>query len=238
MIHEKVSLTGMTRKDLIFILILTIVASSFAYTIIRYAEETEIFPVIGEAHVSSGMTSSEQLTASMQQEQHMQTDGVAHAVSRAMIRTSVGTITVELFGDKAPQTVKNFTTLAGQGFYDGTKFHRIIKDFMIQGGDPLSKDDAMQARWGTGGPGYTFADEINSEKLVRGTIAMANAGPNTNGSQFFIVTAEATPWLDGHHTVFGKVVSGMDVVAAIEAVATDASDKPLQPIVVESITLE
>ncbi|NTV22571.1 MAG: peptidylprolyl isomerase [Candidatus Yonathbacteria bacterium] len=168
----------------------------------------------------------------------MQTDGVAHAVSRAMIRTSVGTITVELFGDKAPQTVKNFTTLAGQGFYDGTKFHRIIKDFMIQGGDPLSKDDAMQARWGTGGPGYTFADEINSEKLVRGTIAMANAGPNTNGSQFFIVTAEATPWLDGHHTVFGKVVSGMDVVAAIEAVATDASDKPLQPIVVESITLE
>jgi len=237
MIHEKVSLTGMTRKDLIFILILTIVASVFSYTIILLAQEQEMWDTtyIIEEDYAIALASAHSMNTTDTQGS---TSKDVQQFSTAVIRTSVGTITVELFGGKAPQTVKNFTTLTGQGFYNGTKFHRIIKDFMIQGGDPLSKDDAMQARWGTGGPGYAFADEINSEKLVRGTIAMANAGPNTNGSQFFIVTAEATPWLDGHHTVFGKVVSGMDVVAAIEAVATDASDKPLQHIVVESITLE
>ena len=133
----------------------------------------------------------------------------------AIIKTNMGDIEVEFFVEKAPLTVTNFTGLADIGFYDGTKFHRVIKDFMIQSGDPLSKDDTKEAEWGTGGPGYAFKDEINDEKLVRGAIAMANSGPNTNGSQFFIVTAQATPWLDGKHTVFGKVVGGMDVVLAI-----------------------
>src|SRR3989344_2767207 len=127
----------------------------------------------------------------------------------ATLETTYGTITVELFQDKAPKTVENFVALAGQGFYDGTLFHRVIKDFMIQGGDPATKTNPKDwTKHGTGGPGYAFADEINDAKLVRGTLAMANAGPDTNGSQFFIVTAEATPGLAGKHTAFGKVVDG------------------------------
>ncbi len=134
----------------------------------------------------------------------------------AEIHTTKGIITLELFEADAPETVRNFVTLSRIGFYNGTKFHRVIKDFMIQGGDPLSIDD-NGADDGTGGPGYTFDDEINELKIVRGALAMANAGPDTNGSQFFIVTAEAAPWLDGKHTVFGRVTHGMDVVDAIEA---------------------
>ncbi|NTV44752.1 MAG: peptidylprolyl isomerase [Candidatus Yonathbacteria bacterium] len=160
------------------------------------------------------------------------------SVSQATLHTSKGDITVAFFSEEAPLTVKNFITLANRGFYDGTRFHRVIKEFMIQGGDPLSKDDALAARWGTGGPGYAFADEINNKKLVKGALAMANAGPNTNGSQFFIVTADETPWLDGKHTVFGNVVAGMDVVMAIEGVSTGASDRPLVPVTIESITLK
>ncbi|MEK9167888.1 MAG: peptidylprolyl isomerase [Patescibacteria group bacterium] len=156
----------------------------------------------------------------------------------AIIKTNMGDIEVEFFVEKAPLTVTNFTGLADIGFYDGTKFHRVIKDFMIQSGDPLSKDDTKEAEWGTGGPGYAFKDEINDEKLVRGAIAMANSGPNTNGSQFFIVTAQATPWLDGKHTVFGKVVGGMDVVLAISGVATETGDRPVEPVVVEKIILK
>src|SRR3989344_1738446 len=120
-----------------------------------------------------------------------------------VLKTNKGDITIELFADKAPKTVENFIKLSGEGFYNETKFHRIIKGFMIQGGDPLTKDDTKMAMWGTDGPGYQFADEINEVKLMRGFIAMANSGPNTNGSQFFIITAEATPWLDGKHTAFG-----------------------------------
>lgn len=156
----------------------------------------------------------------------------------AVIKTNKGDIEVEFFVEKAPLTVTNFTGLADIGFYNGTKFHRVIKDFMIQGGDPLSKDDTKQSQWGTGGPGYSFKDEINDEKLVRGTLAMANAGPDTNGSQFFIVTAEATPWLDGKHTSFGKVVGGMEVVEMIEAAQTGEGDRPVEPIVVEKIILK
>ncbi len=143
------------------------------------------------------------------------------------MQTSEGAIVFELFEEDAPETVANFRKLAGEGFYDGLTFHRVIKDFMIQGGCPQGT--------GTGGPGYTFADEINAHKIVRGALAMANAGPDTNGSQFFIVTADACPWLDGKHTVFGQVSEGMDVVDKLEAVETDGSDRPAEPIGIASI---
>ena len=157
--------------------------------------------------------------------------------TKATLHTTKGDITVEFLAD-APNTVANFTKLAKEGFYDGTKFHRVIKNFMVQGGDPLSKDDAMAARWGTGGPGYQFADEIRpGNRNDAGTIAMANAGPNTNGSQFFINTA-ANNFLDTKHTVFGKVVAGMEVVKAIEATPTGSNDRPVEPMVITSITLE
>jgi cyclophilin family peptidyl-prolyl cis-trans isomerase len=148
----------------------------------------------------------------------------------AVISTSAGDIRVELWAADAPQTVGNFAGLAEEGFYDGTIFHRVIKDFMIQGGDPQGS--------GRGGPGYTFRDEINSHKLVRGTLAMANAGPGTNGSQFFIVTAAATPWLDGHHTAFGKVVGGEDVVEAIGTTRTGRGDRPVEEQRVNAIRIE
>ena len=154
-----------------------------------------------------------------------------------IIKTNFGNIELSFFSDKAPITVGNFIKLSEAGFYNGTLFHRVIKDFMIQGGDPLSK----QSDWtlhGTGGPGYSFKDEINDEKLVRGVIAMANAGPNTNGSQFFIVTAEQTPWLDGKHTVFGRVVSGMDVVDKISLAEVNEQNHPLQDIVIEQVLLK
>ena len=145
------------------------------------------------------------------------------------MHTTQGTIELELFDEAAPKTVANFRKLAGDGFYDGVIFHRVIRDFMIQGGDPQGT--------GTGGPGYTFEDEINPHKVVRGALAMANAGPNTNGSQFFIVTADEAPWLDGKHTVFGRITAGMDAVDAIEAQPTGANDRPLDPPRIESIEL-
>src|ERR1700754_2736278 len=139
-------------------------------------------------------------------------------MSTANMNTSLGTIAIEFFDDDAPKTVENFRKLAADGFYDGIIFHRVIPDFMIQGGDP----DGV----GTGGPGYTFEDEFNQHKVVRGALAMANAGPNTNGSQFFIVTVDSAPWLDGKHTVFGKVTGGMDVVDKLESLPTDGRDRP------------
>ena len=150
-------------------------------------------------------------------------------MSQAILQTSMGAIAVELFDDDAPKTVANFKKLAGDGFYDGVVFHRVIPDFMIQGGDPTGT--------GSGGPGYTFEDEFNENKVERGALAMANAGPNTNGSQFFIVTADATPWLDGKHTVFGRVTDGMDAVDAISAVERDARDKPHQDVKIERVEL-
>jgi cyclophilin family peptidyl-prolyl cis-trans isomerase len=150
-------------------------------------------------------------------------------MSTARINTSLGPIDLEFFDDDAPETVANFRKLAGENFYDGIIFHRVISGFMIQGGCPEGT--------GTGGPGYTFADEINPNKAVRGVLAMANAGPNTNGSQFFIVTADATPWLDGKHTVFGRVTDGMNTVDAIERVPTGAGDRPVDPPSIESIDL-
>ncbi len=156
--------------------------------------------------------------------------------SQAIFKTSLGNITVKFYGEDSPITVNNFMNLAQSGFYNGTKFHRIITDFMIQGGDPNSKE-ADTSMYGTGGPGYKFADEFNNHKLVAGSLAMANAGPGTNGSQFFIVTATETPWLDGHHTNFGEVTKGMDIVKKIEGVGTDARDVPTTPVVVNSIEL-
>ena len=150
-------------------------------------------------------------------------------MSQATMQTSEGDIQIEFFDDAAPKTVANFHKLAGEGFYDGLIFHRVIKDFMIQGGCPEGT--------GTGGPGYKFEDEFNDNKIVRGALAMANAGPNTNGSQFFIVTTEAAPWLDGKHTVFGKVTGGMEVVDAIEASETDGRDAPIEPKMIESVTI-
>src|SRR5581483_6108952 len=150
-------------------------------------------------------------------------------MSEATLHTNAGPITVSLFDDDAPKTVANFRKLAGEGFYDGLIFHRVIKDFMVQGGCPEGT--------GTGGPGYTFEDEINDHKVVRGALAMANAGPNTNGSQFFIVTTQEAPWLDGKHTVFGRVVSGMEAVDAIESQPTDARDKPIEDAKIERFEL-
>ena len=151
-------------------------------------------------------------------------------MSAATMKTSEGDIRIELFDDDAPETVANFRKLAEDGFYDGLTFHRVIPDFMIQGGCPEGT--------GTGGPGYMFDDEFNEHKVVRGALAMANAGPNTNGSQFFIVTADACPHLDGKHTVFGQVTDGMDVVDAISAVATDQRDSPLEPVGIAALEVE
>lgn len=157
---------------------------------------------------------------------------------RVMLETNFGEIEVELFSAKAPRTVENFVTLAGEGFYDGTRFHRVIEGFMIQGGCPHSADEALKDRWGTGGPGYTFDCEIHDENFnVRGTISMANAGPNTNGSQFFINVVD-NDWLNPRHTVFGRVVSGMDIVDKINAVETGPRDVPLEEVVLKRVIVQ
>ncbi len=150
-------------------------------------------------------------------------------VSTATLHTNHGAIRLELFPDDSPKTVENFERLAREGFYDGLTFHRVIPDFMIQGGCPRGD--------GTGGPGYTFEDEINEHRVVRGALAMANAGPDTNGSQFFVVTTEEAPWLDGKHTVFGRVTEGMDVVDRISELPRDARDKPREPVTIERVEL-
>ena len=150
-------------------------------------------------------------------------------MATATLHTNHGAIEIELYPEDAPKTVENFTKLAGDGFYDGVIFHRVIPDFMIQGGDPTGT--------GSGGPGYQFEDEFNEHRIERGALAMANAGPNTNGSQFFIVTADACPWLDGKHTVFGRVANGMDVVDAISGVETDASDRPRDEVTIQRVEL-
>jgi len=150
-------------------------------------------------------------------------------VAGAILQTSEGPIELELFPEDAPKTVENFTKLAGEGFYDGLTFHRVIPDFMVQAGCPRGD--------GTGGPGYTFEDEFNAHPVARGYLAMANAGPDTNGSQFFIVTADACPWLDGKHTVFGRITAGQDVADRISTVARDGRDRPLEPVLIDSVEL-
>jgi cyclophilin family peptidyl-prolyl cis-trans isomerase len=148
-------------------------------------------------------------------------------MSRATMHTNHGPIELELFDEDAPKTVENFLKLSRDGFYDGLVFHRVIKDFMIQGGCPQGS--------GTGGPGYTFEDEFNHHKVERGALAMANSGPNTNGSQFFIVTVDAASWLDGKHTVFGKVSNGMDAVDSIEGTETGPQDRPVEAVVIDRV---
>ena len=150
-------------------------------------------------------------------------------MASATLHTNHGPIDIELYPEDAPKTVENFEKLARDGFYDSVVFHRVIPDFMIQGGDPTGT--------GTGGPGYQFEDEPNDHRVERGALAMANAGPNTNGSQFFIVTAEACPWLDGKHTVFGRVTNGMDVVDAISQLPTGTGDKPREDARIERVEL-
>ncbi|PLX22150.1 peptidylprolyl isomerase [Candidatus Parcubacteria bacterium] len=177
-----------------------------------------------------------QLSRNSSSENTTNSDSLSNSFNGAILKTNLGDIKVKFFSEESPNTVNNFLQLAKSGFYDKTKFHRVISGFMIQGGDPNSKDDNW-ADDGTGGPGYKFADEFNSKKLVAGNLAMANSGPNTNGSQFFIVTAQATPWLDGRHTNFGEVVEGMPVVKMIEAVKTNERDHPMDDVIINSIEL-
>ncbi|MFA6006756.1 MAG: peptidylprolyl isomerase [Candidatus Paceibacterota bacterium] len=186
-----------------------------------------------DANASATTTNQEQIT------QNNQESNKEKVMTKATLETNYGEIVIEFLPAQAPNTVANFIKLAGAGFYDGTRFHRVMKDFMIQGGDPLSKDEAQASRWGTGGPNYTFADEISaSNHDVAGTIAMANAGPNTNGSQFFINTADNN-YLDGKHTVFGKVTAGMDVVDAIQNVEVDdISSRPVKSVTIEKVVLQ
>lgn len=197
-------------------------------------EENKEERVVG--NYVSGALKEQPATRENKQEKKetMENEKYATKYQFAEIDTSLGKIKVRLYGADAPVTVENFLKLASEKFYDETKFHRVIKGFMIQGGDPNSKTDNAST-WGMGGPGYRFKDEINPHKLVRGSLAMANSGPNTNGSQFFIVTAKDTPWLDGKHTNFGEVVEGMATVDKIEATKTGPQDRPLKNITVKTV---
>jgi peptidyl-prolyl cis-trans isomerase B (cyclophilin B) len=172
---------------------------------------------------------SQEVTRGRDEHHAIQYAATVRAMTRATLHTNHGGIGVELFDEDAPKTVGNFLKLSGEGFYDGITFHRIIPDFMIQGGCPRGD--------GTGGPGYEFEDEPNDHRVVRGALAMANRGPDTNGSQFFIVTTEAAPWLDGKHTVFGLVRDGMDVVDEISEVPRDPGDRPREPVTIERVEL-
>ena len=207
------------------------------------AEQTTVEPVVEENNPTILTTTVVEDEDGLPPLPKMNADGsiqimdLASQYDQATIKTNKGDIVVKFYEAESPITVNNFLVLAERGFYDDVKFHRVLKDFMIQTGDPNSKDD-NPADDGRGGPGYRFPDEFNSKKLVRGSLAMANSGPNTNGSQFFIVTTEATPWLDGRHTNFGYVVEGMDIVDAIESVKTNTAGYPAEPVVINSIELK
>jgi cyclophilin family peptidyl-prolyl cis-trans isomerase len=249
------------RKTLLFLLILTVFSfSGCSSASKKMITENEVDPYMADNNndevlnrikdidngatpkVPASKTSAPEESAPAANSQAPQStsvelDNLIAEYSQAVIKTNLGNIKVKFYNEDSPLTVNNFLNLAKDGFYNGTRFHRVISEFMIQGGDPLSKDESMRERWGTGGPDYRFNDEFNSNKLVRGSLAMANSGPNTNGSQFFIVTAEETPWLDGKHTNFGEVVEGMDVVEQIEAVETGAQDRPVNDVIVEKVEL-
>jgi len=197
--------------------------------------EQDIVSKINELSGGAAVAGERAVQAPAAQKQ-VQLKNLADKYDQALIRTNVGDIKVQFYTMDAPLSVNNFLNLAEEGFYNSTMFHRVIKDFMIQGGDPNSRDSDW-SNDGTGGPGYQFKDEINAHKLVRGSLAMANSGPDTNGSQFFIVTADETPWLDGKHTNFGYVTDGMDVVDEISAAAVNENAHPLKDIIVEDVQL-
>ncbi len=200
------------KKIYIFLLIVFLFVVTAGCAIVSKPDET-----LTDKEDNNNLTSSNNMIATMQ--------------------TNLGEIKIELFSSDAPKTVENFVKLAKSGFYNNVKFHRVIKDFMIQSGDPLTKDDSLKNKWGTGGPGYSFLDEIHSNNHnVAGTISMANAGPNTNGSQFFINTKD-NDFLDTKHTVFGKVIEGMNVVTSIENTATEGPDRPIDDVIIESIKI-
>jgi cyclophilin family peptidyl-prolyl cis-trans isomerase len=184
----------------------------------------------------TGKTAVPAETAKPQSTADKTLENLAAVFNGAIIKTNFGNIAVKFYAQESPVTVNNFLNLAKAGFYDGVKFHRVMTDFMIQGGDPNSKDDDW-SNDGMGGPGYKFQDEFNDHKLVKGSLAMANSGPNTNGSQFFIVTKDATPWLDGKHTNFGYVTDGLEAVEKIEKVEVNENDHPTEDVIIESVEL-
>ncbi len=233
---------------LVAVVILLVVGGIFwaQYRISSNDEEAKRQAALLDSFEAYGTSTDQAQAPQANQNQQVQNQTSQQAVNNnvknnkimsATLHTNKGDITLE-FSNATPKTVANFTKLAKEGFYDGVKFHRVIKGFMIQGGDPLTKDDSQMARWGTGGPGYTFEDEITpGNNNVAGTVAMANAGPNTNGSQFFINTANNN-FLDTKHTVFARVIAGVEVVQAIEAVKTTTGDRPLEPVIIKNITLK
>lgn len=175
---------------------------------------------------------NESIKASLEQTQQITKLNEDIMKNRPIIEfnTNKGTITIELFSDLSPNTASKILKYTKEGVYDNTLFHRVIKDFMIQGGDPNTKDPSKAAIYGTGDAGEKFDDEINDEPLVKGSFAMANSGPDTNGSQFFIVTTESTPWLDGAHTNAGKVIGGLDIAETISTVQTGPQDRPAEDV--------
>lgn len=227
-----------TKTTFAVILVLIFILGGLAF-FLRKDATTSLIGGDGYATTTSNSAATINKTQTIGTTTHsMSTSTTPENITRATITTNKGVIEIT-FATNTPATVENFTKLAASGFYDGTRFHRVIKDFMIQGGDPLSKDLTMKDRWGTGGPGYTFKDEVSStDNFSKGVIAMANSGPSTNGSQFFIVTADAgTPWLAGKHTIFGHVSKGMDIVMLIGNVSTDGRDQPQQEVIIERIEI-
>ena len=225
---------------IVFLLIGMIVAGYLIYNrdVTQIAKNTESKKIeLNPLDAVKEIQNTPLIPSGVQQDQNVKQEVENKKIMQAILKTNKGDITIE-FNEATPKTVANFVDLAGKGFYDGTKFHRVIKGFMSQGGDPLSKDDSRMDEWGTGGPGYKFDDEImKNNKNNINTIAMANAGPNTNGSQFFI-NATDNNFLDTKHTVFGKVTAGLDVVKAKNSVATGPNDRPKEPVILKSITLK
>jgi peptidylprolyl isomerase len=220
-----------TKFILLSLAIILIALGIWSYAVSKSSPPEDALKTITEAYGTGTTTESvQENTVSITKENN------DNKIMHATLHTNKGDITIEFDAVNAPNTAANFVKLAKTGFYNGVKFHRVIKGFMIQGGDPISKDDSQMARWGTGGPGYTFEDEITPDNHNdKGTISMANSGPDTNGSQFFINVANNN-FLDPKHTVFGKVTSGMDVVTAIENTPTGQNDRPVEAVVIESVS--
>lgn len=216
------------NKTSIYAIVLAFIITGAVWFFFIKSDSGDILTLNGDVVIGEQINKEDDNSSVVNQEKIM----------NATLHTNKGDITIEFTPETTPNTVENFMKLAKEGFYDGTKFHRVIKGFMNQGGDPFSKDDSLISKWGTGGPGYSFADELGPDnKNDAGTISMANAGPNTNGSQFFINVA-ANNTLDDKHTVFGKVTAGLDVVMEINSTETDAADRPLSPVIIKNITLK